>query len=90
MPPGDVDETSDTPLYSAKPTLNERNLERPLSSERSVSTGTYASADEHMRLTLEEQVDGAKVPSYGRHSMIKGELVISEPKEIVSVNIKVH
>ncbi|KZP15063.1 hypothetical protein FIBSPDRAFT_796081 [Athelia psychrophila] len=88
MLPSNVDETSDAPGYSAEPAFNERILERALPFERTVPTGTYTSADEHLRLTLKEQVDSAKVPSYGRHGLIKGELLISEPEEIVSVDIK--
>lgn len=85
-----------SPLYSAVPAFDERVLERTLSSmtsfQRTVPMGTYtcADADEHLRLTLKEQVDGASVPSYGRHGLVKGELAISDPGGIVSVDIKVR
>lgn len=88
MLPGDNDNTSEVPLYSAEPAFDERVLERTLFFERTVSTGTYSRADEHLQLTLKEQVDGANVPSYGRHGLVKGELIISDPEGIVSVDIK--
>ncbi|KZP15055.1 hypothetical protein FIBSPDRAFT_796068 [Athelia psychrophila] len=39
---------------------------------------------------LKEQVDGASVPSYGRHGLIKGELILSDPEGIVAVDIKLE
>lgn len=42
-----------------------------------------------LALMKKEQVDGTKVPSYGRHGLTKGELIISQPEEIMSVDIKV-
>lgn len=89
MPPGDVDGTSIAPLYSAEPAFDERILERALSFERTVPTGTYTSANEHLQLTLKEQVDGVSIPSYGRQGLVKGELVPSDPGGIVSVDVKV-
>lgn len=38
---------------------------------------------------FKEQVEGANVPSYGQHGLIKGDLVLSRAEEVVSVHIKV-
>lgn len=88
----DVDPgNSDAPLYSQEPGFDERTLERTLSYfEREVPTGTYTRADEHLRLTLQAQVSGAKVPSYGHHGLIRGEVIISKPDSITSVDIQVR
>ncbi|KZP28291.1 hypothetical protein FIBSPDRAFT_780038 [Athelia psychrophila] len=90
MLPGDVTNTSEAPQYSAELAFDERILERTLPPERTVPTGTYTRTDEHFQLTLKEQADGVSVPSYGRHGMIKGELFISNPAGIVSIDIKLE
>lgn len=80
----------DTPTYSAEPSIDERVLERTQTLERTVPTGTYTCSNEHFQLTLREQQSHAKLPSYGRHGHIKGELSLKDLEEIVSVDIKVH
>lgn len=91
MLPSDMDGTSAAPLYAQEPAFDERTLECTLPYfERAVPTGTYTHADEHLRLTLQAQVDGTKLPSYGRHGLVRGEVIISEPKGITSVDIQVR
>lgn len=89
MFPGDVDGTSesDVPLYSKEPALDERTLSY---FERAAPTGTHTRGDEHLRLMLKEQADDAKIPSYGYHGLVTGEVTISEPDGITAVDIKVR
>ena len=80
----------DAPTYSAEPSIDERVLERTQTFERTVPTGTYTCSNEHFQLTLREQQSNAKLPSYGRHGLIKGDLSLKDLDEIVSVDIKVR
>lgn len=79
----------DAPLYSAEPAPDERVLDRTLSSNRPLPTGTYSRTDQNLTVILTEQVDGTKVPLYGRRGLVKGDLTLKRPEEIVSVDLKV-
>lgn len=83
--------TDDVPPYSAEPALDERIIDlRTPSLYRPVPTGTYSRAGDNITLTLGEQIDGTKVPSYGRQALVKGGLVLNQPEDIVAVDVKVR
>lgn len=80
----------DAPAYSSEAALDERVLDHTPSFYRPVPTGTYSRADDHLSLTLKEQVDGVKIPSYGRHGLVKGNIVLNRPEGNVAINLKVR
>lgn len=79
----------DAPTYSAQPALDERVLDRTHAPYHSEPTGTIVRADQHLRLTLNAQVDGAEVPSYREHGLVGGDVAITHRADAESVDIKV-
>lgn len=79
----------DAPAYSSEAALDERTLDRTLLCYRPIPTGIYSQADGNLSLTLKEQVDGTKMPSYGRHGLVKGDIMLNRPQGIVAIKLKV-
>lgn len=89
MLPSDFAGTSRVPPYSAEPAIDERILNHTEPSFRAVPTGSYTRSNEFLQMTLKEQVDGLEIPTYGQRGLVKGEVTLRDPQNVVSVDLKV-
>ncbi|KAF7981809.1 hypothetical protein HWV62_31919 [Athelia sp. TMB] len=81
---------SGAPAYSAQPAIDERVLERTHSHYSSAPTGIFMHGNEHIRLKLKGQLDGAVAPSYDQHGVVRGDIEISCPDGVETVHVKLE
>lgn len=78
------------PKYSCEPSCDEQRLEQtPRSGRRPTPTGTFVRKSGKATLVLNDQEDNARQPSYGRHGVISGTLILEEYSSVSEVVLKV-
>lgn len=66
---------SPAPDYSVEPATGELTLQRSPQHIHRTPQSTFVRKDGHITIVLTGQEDGALFPTYGRHSMITGEIM---------------
>jgi len=80
------------PSYSCELSFGERRLEHTPRSHlaRQQPTSVFIQKAGKTTVILNEQHEGATIPSYGRQALISGSLVLEQSESIVEVAIKVN
>jgi len=78
-----------TPRYSSEPSVDEQTLDHTSVVGRHAPTGTYVKSNNIFTLTLDEQVYGAVLPTYGRNGLVKGTVSLHDCAEVTTLNVKV-
>ncbi|KIM85065.1 hypothetical protein PILCRDRAFT_6051 [Piloderma croceum F 1598] len=77
-----------TPRYSSEPSVDEQTLDHTPVVGQHAPTGTYVKSNDIFTLTLDEQVYGAVLPTYGRNGLIKGTVSLHDCAEVTTLNVK--
>lgn len=78
-----------SPSYSCEPGCNEQRLQHTPRFNQPIPTGTFTKKSGKMTVTLLEQEDDAKIPTYGRHGLISGAIYLEKCEMISRVSLKV-
>ncbi|KAF9526600.1 hypothetical protein CPB83DRAFT_769882 [Crepidotus variabilis] len=77
------------PRYSTQPTLNEETVAyTPRHSESRGPDSSFIKQWSQATLILKHQEEDQRLPTYGRNSIIEGELGLKNPDRVTSVSIK--
>jgi len=78
-----------SPEYSYDPAYDERTLQSTPSIHHPPPTGTYTKKSRKVTVTLFEQEDDAKIPTFGRRGLITGTIYLENHELIYRVVLKV-
>lgn len=78
-----------SPIYSCEPACNEQRLQHTPRFNQPIPTGTFKKKSGKVTITLLEQEDGAQTPTYGRHALISGAVLIEKAEMVARVSLKV-
>ncbi|KDR82874.1 hypothetical protein GALMADRAFT_238508 [Galerina marginata CBS 339.88] len=81
--------SSPSPSYSCDLARGERLLEHTPRASRLASTSLFIKKAGKTTVVLNEQEDGATIPSYGRQAIISGQMLLEQSESIVEVVLKV-
>lgn len=83
--------SSPAPGYSDELLLGEERLEHTPRPDRlrPTPTGVFVKKAGRTSIVLNEQEDGVRVPSYGRHAVVSGAVCLENPSIVEEVTVKV-
>ncbi|KDR75755.1 hypothetical protein GALMADRAFT_68348 [Galerina marginata CBS 339.88] len=82
--------TSLPPTYSTQPYENEETVAFTPRVGNSTPHGTFTRTWPQATLILKDQDEGVRLPTYGRHGRVIGELGLKNTDKIVRVTVKLH
>lgn len=79
------------PAYSFEPSADEQRLDlTPRQGMNGPLSSTFVKRLSKATLVLHDQEDDVRIPSYGRNSVVRGELCIDNSANITDVVVKVR
>lgn len=78
-----------SPEYSSEPTCDEQTLQHTPRLTRPLPTGTFTQSSGKVTVTLSEQEDDAKIPSYCQRGLVQGTIHLEDRELISDVVLKV-
>ena len=78
-----------SPNYTCEPTNGEETLQRTPSLGLPPLTGTYTKESEKVVITLFDQEENVKLPTYGRQGLISGTIHLDDSQLVLRVIVKV-